>query len=53
MPDAQHWRDRVEAVRASAEAMHDPVAGKTLLKIAEDMKSWLEAMPEKHAVYIR
>lgn len=32
MPEAQYWRDRAEEVRASAEAMHDPVARQTLLK---------------------
>ena len=36
MPDAQYWRDRAEEVRASAEAMHDPVARQTLFKIAEE-----------------
>lgn len=36
MPDAQYWRDRSAEVRASAEAMHDPVARQTLLKIAEE-----------------
>ena len=36
MPDAKYWRDRAEEVRASAEAMHGPVARQTLLKIAEE-----------------
>ena len=36
MRDARYWRDRSEEVRASAEAMHDPVARQTLLQIAEE-----------------
>ena len=42
MPDAQYWRDRAEEVRASAEAMHDPVARQTLLQIAEEYKKLAE-----------
>jgi len=42
MPDAQYWRDRAEEVRASAEAMHDPVARQTLLKIADEDKKLAE-----------
>jgi hypothetical protein len=42
MPDAQYWRDRAEEVRASAEAMHDPVARQTLLKIAEEYERLAE-----------
>jgi hypothetical protein len=42
MPDAQYWRDRAEEVRASAEAMHDPVARQTLLKIAEEYETLAE-----------
>jgi hypothetical protein len=42
MPDAQYWRDRAEEVRARAEAIHDPVARRTLLKIAEDYKKLAE-----------
>jgi hypothetical protein len=36
MSDAKGWRDRAEAVRTDAEQMRDPVARKTLLKIAEE-----------------
>jgi hypothetical protein len=42
MPDAQYWRDRAEEVRASAEAMHDPVARQTLLKISEEYERLAE-----------
>jgi len=42
MPDAQYWRHRAEEVRASAEAMHDPVARQTLLKIADEYKRLAE-----------
>jgi hypothetical protein len=42
MPDAQYWRYRAEEVRASAEAMHDPVARQTLLKMAEEYKKLAE-----------
>ena len=40
MPDAQYWRDRTEEVRARAEAMHDPVARQTLLKVVRNTQSW-------------
>ena len=42
MPDAQYWRDRAEEVRARAEAMQDPVARQTLLKMAEEYKKLAE-----------
>ena len=36
MSDAKGWRDRDKEVRRHAEQMNDPVARKTLLKIAEE-----------------
>ena len=50
MPDAQYWRDRAEEVRARAEAMHDPVARQTLLKIAEEYAKLAERAARRGAV---
>ncbi len=36
MHDSKYWRERADEVRARGEAMHDPVARQTLLKIAEE-----------------
>ena len=50
MPDAQYWRDRADEVRARAEAMHDPVARQTLLKIAEEYAKLAERAARRGAV---
>jgi hypothetical protein len=36
MIDAKGWRDRAEEARTHAEQMRDPIARRTLLKIAEE-----------------
>jgi hypothetical protein len=53
MSDAKGWRDRAEAVRADAEQMHDPVARKTLLKIAEEYEKLAKRAERRDAKGLR